>query len=72
MSGEGETNLIPTRIFTTEPMGDTTILDIEIGDDLVKVVVSPDFVGEAGMDIWLSFPPDKVYLFDRQSGQTLT
>ncbi len=69
---EGDANLIRTQIFTTEPMGDMTILDIEMGDDLVKIVVSPDFLGEPGMDIWLSFPPEKVYLFDTKSGRALT
>ncbi len=67
-----ERNLIATEIFTTEPMGDMTILDVEIGDDLVKAVVSPDFQGQVGMDIWLYLPPDKVYLFDKKTGDVLT
>lgn len=71
-SGEDHDNLIPVKIFTTEPMGDVTILDFEIGDSLTKAVVSPDFIGEAGMDIWLLLPPEKVYLFDRRTGEALT
>ena len=65
-------DLIKTEVYTTEPLGDIVILDLKIGEFLVKVVVSPDFKAEASAELWIGLPPEKIYLFDKKTGAALT
>ena len=64
--------LIRAYPYTTEPLGDTLILVLKVGDYLVKAAVSPDFEVEMANDLWLKFPPDKIYLFEKRTGKALT
>ncbi|MGD8506289.1 MAG: ABC transporter ATP-binding protein [Candidatus Bathyarchaeota archaeon] len=63
--------LIKARLDLTEPLGDKQILNLKIGDYLVKAVVDPDFEAEMGDEFWLGFPVAKIYLFDKKSGNAL-
>ncbi|MFQ6012138.1 MAG: ABC transporter ATP-binding protein [Thermoplasmata archaeon] len=71
-SSTGGDQSIAVKVYTTEPLGDMTILDLAVGDTLVKAVVSPDFKAEIDDRLALEFPPDKVYLFDGKTGDALT
>ena len=62
---------IEAEIFTTEPLGDSTILDLKIGETRMKAVVSPDFRGEMGSRVWTRFRPDRVYVFDKKTGTAM-
>ncbi|MFQ5905898.1 MAG: ABC transporter ATP-binding protein, partial [bacterium] len=70
-AGAGQ-DLIRAQVYTTEPLGDVMILDLKIGDFMVKVVVSPDFKAETTEELWVALPPEKVYLFDKKTGLALT
>ena len=62
---------ICTETFATEPMGDQTILDMKVGDALVKAVVVPEFPADMGTEVWISFPARKLHLFDKKTGRAL-
>ena len=59
---------VPAEIYTTEPLGDSTILDLKVGDKLLKALVGANFEGDAGTKVVVRFPPERVHLFDRSSG----
>jgi multiple sugar transport system ATP-binding protein len=61
--------LIKSTLYMTEPLGDMTILDLKIGNKIVKVTVEADF--DIQNDLWLEFPTNKVHLFDKKTGKTL-
>jgi multiple sugar transport system ATP-binding protein len=63
--------LIKAVLDVVEPLGDTIILDLKIGDYMVKAVVSPDFKAEVGDELWLEIPPNKIHIFDKKTGDTL-
>lgn len=63
--------LINATLEIDEPLGDRQVLDLRVGDYLVKALVSPDFKAELGDELWLEFPSDKLYVFDKKTGQTL-
>ncbi len=71
MEARNQDGYIRTEIFATEPLGDQTILDMKIGDSIVKAVVSPDFPAGMGAQVWISFPSEKVHLFDKKTGKAL-
>jgi multiple sugar transport system ATP-binding protein len=54
-----------------EPLGDRQVLDLRVGDYLVKALVLPDFKAELGDELWINFPSDKIYVFDKKTGQAL-
>ncbi len=70
--GSSKEGLIPAEIYTTEPLGDIMILDLKIGEALLKASVAPDFPTEAAGGISLELPMAKMYLFDGKTGATLT
>jgi len=68
---ERKERLCKARLDVKEPLGDKMILDLKVGDYLVKAVVGPDFETEVGDELWISFPPDKIHIFDKKTGSTL-
>ncbi|MFP3985054.1 MAG: ABC transporter ATP-binding protein, partial [Candidatus Bathyarchaeia archaeon] len=64
--------LIKVLLDVIEPLGDVTILDLGIGDYLVKAVVSNEFEAKLGDELWIEFPPNKVHIFDKKTGRILT
>jgi multiple sugar transport system ATP-binding protein len=70
-NAKGKKNLIKTVLDVVEPLGDMMILDLKVGDYLVKAVVSPDFKAQLGDELWIAFPANKVHVFDKKTGATL-
>src|SRR5437773_872040 len=66
--GRFPSSSVPAEIYTTEPLGDSTILDLKVGDKLLKALVGASFEGDAGTKVVVRFPPERVHLFDRSSG----
>jgi multiple sugar transport system ATP-binding protein len=64
--------LIEASLYTIEPLGDMLILDFKVVDYLVKAVVNPDFEVENVDKLWVKFPVDRIYLFDKKTGKALT
>src|SRR5438552_2056029 len=62
---------VPAEIYATEPLGDSTILDLKVGDKLLKAVVAASFEGDVGAKIGVQFPSDRIHLFHRKSGQAI-
>lgn len=64
--------LVKARLEVVEPLGDKEILNLKVGEYLVKALVSPDFKAEIGDELWFDFPADKIYIFDKKTGKALT
>lgn len=63
--------LIKTKLEIDEPLGDRQVFDLRIGDYIVRALVSPDFKAALGDELWIEFPSDKIYVFDKKTGQVL-
>jgi multiple sugar transport system ATP-binding protein len=63
--------LIKATLEIDEPLGDRQVLDLKVGDYLVKALVLPDFKADLGDELLIDFPEDKIYVFDKKTGQTL-
>jgi len=68
---KGKKSLIKAVLDVVEPLGDLTILDLEVGDYLVKAVVSPDFEAKLRDELWIAFPANKIHIFDKKTGNCL-
>ena len=60
---------IPGRVYLIEDLGDTMIVDVEIGGRLVKMRSDHRPPVREGDAVRLAFPPDAVHLFDSPSGR---
>jgi ABC-type sugar transport system ATPase subunit len=58
---------ISAEIYVTEPLGNETIVDIKLGDNVIKVLAESDFVGEPGQNVWITANTHKLHLFDQDS-----
>ena len=63
--------LIKATLEIDEPLGDRQVLDLKVGDYLVKALVLPDFRASIGDELEIDFPGDKIYVFDKKTGQAL-
>jgi multiple sugar transport system ATP-binding protein len=63
--------LITAMLELVEPLGDRQVLDLRVGDYLVKALASPDFEAELGDELWLEFPSDKIFVFDKKTERNL-
>jgi len=62
---------IQAEVYAAEPLGSETILDIKLGEDIVKAVVPPTFTSKIGENVWLSIDRSRMHIFDKQSEVTL-
>jgi multiple sugar transport system ATP-binding protein len=51
------------EIYVTEPLGNETIVDIKIGENVIKVLAGSDFYAHPGDRVWLKMNGSKVHLF---------
>jgi len=59
-------NAVPTAVSVVEPMGEVTYVYIEIGDKTYTVSVDGETRVQARDDIVVTFPEEKVHLFDER------
>ena len=50
-----------------EPRGNETIVDIKIGENVIKVLAESDFSGTSNQEIWITFNNHKLHLFNEKS-----
>jgi multiple sugar transport system ATP-binding protein len=58
-------------VVALEPLGDRTIVDIRLGDGLVKVKARPTVVTEPGERVTIAVEMDRAHLFDPETGEAL-
>lgn len=68
---ENRNGRIKSILEIDEPLGDRQVLDLKVGDYLVKAFVSADLKVNLGDTMWIEFPSDKFYIFDKKTGQAL-
>ena len=54
-----------------EPLGGETVVDLTIGPDIITAVVPPAQHFVEGQMVWIQFDPDRIHLFDAESGVRL-
>lgn len=62
---------IPATVLVSEPLGAQQLLTVQVGNDLLKVVTSPERVFSSGQKIGLVLNKEKLRIFDTKTGQLL-
>jgi multiple sugar transport system ATP-binding protein len=58
--------LVEAEVYVTEPLGSEVIVDLKVGDNLVKAKTTPDFAMSIGEKVWIGFSKEKMHLFDKK------
>lgn len=66
-----DTHTIPATVFVVEPLGDSTVVTVDVADTRMQVVADPDFRVNEQATVWLSFDPARTQLFDTATEDAL-
>jgi len=58
----------PACVAVSEPLGAETIVDVQLGRDIIKVITPPTQHFDEKQDIWVAFDMAKVHVMDAQTG----
>ena len=64
-------NLIEAEVYVTEPLGSEVIIDLKVGNNLIKARTTPDFVISMGEKVWIGFNEEKIHLFDKKTEKAI-
>jgi multiple sugar transport system ATP-binding protein len=59
------------KVYITEPLGEDMIIDISIGDEMVKAKTQVGFKADIDDPIFMKVKFDRIHIFDRNSGESL-
>ena len=63
---------VPARVYTVEPTGDITFVQVHLGPSVVVVSLPPEVPVRPDEQVWLSFDQDRMHLFDGQTQLALS
>lgn len=63
--------IVEGKVYVLEPLGSEIILDLKVGENLIKAKVPPDFKANIGDNIWLSFDINRIHFFDKKTEKNL-
>ena len=66
-----EPNAIPATVYVVEPLGTETIVNVKVGDTLVKIKVMGEAHFEPSTRVWLAFDLNKMHLFDTKTEEAV-
>ena len=70
-SAKPKESAVKAEVYVTEPLGNETIVDVKIGDDVIKVLTGSHFSGKAGDAIWITINVHKLHLFHEGSHECI-
>lgn len=62
---------IPAEVYVVESMGDSTVVTAERGDSRLQIVIEAEVDLQPGDEVWLSFDPSHMLIFDAGSEKQL-
>ncbi len=62
---------IPAEVYLVEPLGSEVIVNVRVGDHLIKVRTTPDERPRMGETVHLAAVPSGIRLFDQESGHSV-
>jgi len=59
------------EVYVLEPLGSEIVLDLKVGENLIKVKTPPDFRVNTGDRVWLSFDTNRIHAFDKKTEKAI-
>src|SRR6056297_3169861 len=71
LGSSDEDNAIPVTVKVTEPMGEVTYVYFELGGETYTMSIDGERRIEAGENVHIVFPEEKIHIFDGQTGAAI-
>ncbi len=71
MKDKEAADTIKSDVYVYEPLGSEIIVDLKVGDDLLKAKTPPDTKLKIGEKKWLALNMDKMHIFDKKTGKAV-
>ena len=55
---------IPTTVYATEPLGGETIIDLELGHQVIKSIAPPTIALQTDAKVAIRFDAQRIHVFD--------
>jgi multiple sugar transport system ATP-binding protein len=62
---------IPAEVFVVEPLGDMTVVSVDVLEARLQIVTAPEFRAQPRQTLWLAFDPAHTLLFVTETGHAL-
>ena len=62
---------VPGRVYTVEPTGDVTFVQVHVDRAIVIASLAPDLPARADTNVWLGFDQTRLHLFDGETQMAL-
>jgi multiple sugar transport system ATP-binding protein len=72
IEGSRREQAVPAEVYVIEPLGPSKIIDLKVGNDIVKVRTAADFDTRVGDKLWISLTEKKVHFFDKGTGEAIS
>jgi multiple sugar transport system ATP-binding protein len=59
------------EVYIIEPLGSEVILDLTVGNNIIKVKANPDFAVSIGERVWIGLNMEKIHLFDKKTEKAI-
>lgn len=66
-----KTEGVEAEVYVVEPLGSQIILDLKIGENILKAISPPDVIAKIGDKLCLIFRKDKMHIFDAKTENTI-
>ncbi len=71
VSHEKADGFVPVRVGIVEPLGSHDIVDLELGDQMIRARTKSGFVGGKGEEVWARLDPAQAHFFNTATGGSL-
>lgn len=68
---QDERHAVPATVFVVEPLGDTSVVTVNVADTRVQIVADPTFRAQPQQPVWLELDANYMLLFDGATGRTI-
>jgi multiple sugar transport system ATP-binding protein len=72
LGGQARDSQLTGEVFVTERMGSYNIVDVRLGEEIIRARTLPAVRLEIGVQVSVAFDMERVRVFDKQSEQSLT
>jgi len=71
VSVEEAQNHLPVEVHIIEPLGSYDIVDLKVGDQMLRARTRSGYVTAPGQTVWVRLDPSQAHFFDTASGRNL-
>ena len=58
-------------VYVLEPLGRDLIVNVKIGEHIIKAIANPGLMLTPGQKIWLVIDYDKIHIFDKKTEKAI-